>query len=167
MPWLREECGLVLVEAVNNAKTDDASKRCIEELIKRLSSYQQNYTPQGVAIWLAVRARFQDLLPTSVWHDLDPLSKQERGRLAKVLREDFGNIVNDNQEETIKAGGANPNPIFAWEVVINEILRRDEGAAKPQFTQFWLDVVDSMLITQLGVYPTDFDRQPLFFLIIS
>ncbi|KAH7119041.1 DNA polymerase phi-domain-containing protein [Dendryphion nanum] len=147
VPWLREECGLVLVEAVKNAKTDSKSQSHIQELIQRLSSSQQTNTPQGVAIWLAVRARFQNLLPAKVWNNNDPLSKQERGRLAKVLREDFGNISDDTQDEAIKAGGANPNPIFAWDLVLSEILCRDDGAAKPEFPQFWLDIVDNNLFS--------------------
>jgi hypothetical protein len=145
IPWLREECGLILVDAVKSLELN--SKNCAQELIQRLTSFNLTNTPEGVSIWLTVKAQFADILPKNVWDNEDPLCKKERTRLAKILKEDFRNTSDKGDDENIKSAGANPNPIFAWDVVLSEILRRDqadsEGAQKLEFPQFWLDTVDS------------------------
>jgi hypothetical protein len=148
MPWLREECGLVLVEAVNSLGGDVKLRQCAEQVIPRLTSFNLVNTPEGVAIWLSLKAKFEDVLPSGIWNDQDPLSKKERGRLAKILKEDFRRAEGD-EGETVKSAAANPNPIFAWDLVLSEMLRRDTAKAtskegsKPDFPQFWLDTVDS------------------------
>jgi DNA polymerase phi len=152
IPWLREECGMVLVEAVKSLKAQPQLEQCAEEAIKRLTPFKLVSTPQGVAVWLTVRASFERVLPEGVWHQKDPLSRKERSRLAKLMKEDFHVDAENAKDETIKSAAANPNPTFAWNLVFGEILRRDEeskGSAKeppkPEFPQLWIDIVDSTL----------------------
>ncbi|KAF2012208.1 hypothetical protein BU24DRAFT_352794 [Aaosphaeria arxii CBS 175.79] len=154
VPWLREECGLILVEAVKSLKDHSDGSTAVSDLVQRLDTFKLTNTPEGVAIWLAARADFKDVLPSNVWHHDDPLSKKERSRLAKILKEDFRSVSQDGKEEAIKSAAANPNPIFAWDLVLSEILRRDEEAkakkkdsAKTDFPQFWLDTVDGNLLS--------------------
>jgi hypothetical protein len=150
IPWLREECGLILVDAVRSLVSLPKTRQCAEALVQRLISFHLASTPEGVAIWLILRTHFEDVLPKGVWNDQDPLSKKERARLAKVLKEDFRNSSENGESENIKTAAANPNPIFAWDMVFSEILRRDESnkrgkkeTAKAELPQFWLDTVDS------------------------
>ncbi|XPS98905.1 DNA-directed DNA polymerase [Ascochyta lentis] len=155
IPWLREECGMVLVEAVKSLKAQPQFELCAEEAIKRLTPFKLVSTPQGVAVWLTVRASYEKILPDGVWHQKDPLSRKERPRLAKLLKEDFHiDSENAKDEKAIKSAAANPNPTFAWDLVFGEILRRDEdnkGSAKeppkPEFPQLWIDVVDNNLFS--------------------
>jgi hypothetical protein len=149
IPWLREECGLVLVEAINSLNRQSTLRNCAQQVIERLVSFSLANTPEGVAIWLTVRAQFEDVLRSDVWNSQDPLSKKERTRLAKILKEDFRNSSESGESESIKSAAANPNPTFAWDLVLSEMLRRDEAksgpkeTSKPEFAQFWLDTVDS------------------------
>lgn len=150
VPWLREECGMVLVEAVKSLKAQPQYQKCAEEMIQRLSTFKLVSTPEGVAVWLTVKANYENALPEGVWHQKDPLDKKERARLAKTLKENFRDESANGKEDNIKSGTANPNPTFAWDLVLSEILRRDElvrakGKETPKmdFPQFWLDTVDS------------------------
>lgn len=150
VPWLREECGLVLVETIKGSDSKPEFQECAQELIQRLVSNQLVNTPEGVAIWLTVQAHYELVLPDDVWHKKDPLAKKERTRLAKILKEDFRNASDNGNAENIKSAAANPNPIFAWGVVLSEMLQRDErlkddgkDSVKPEFPQFWIDTVDS------------------------
>ncbi|KAF2204935.1 hypothetical protein GQ43DRAFT_453433 [Delitschia confertaspora ATCC 74209] len=152
IPWLREECGLILYDLVKNLGPESPPE-CLGGLIERLVSSKLVNTPEGVAVWLAIRTHFLDKpLPLGIWHDKDPLSKKERTRLARILKEDFRNAPEEGNAETIKSAAANPNPIFAWDVVLSEILKRDGETGdeksllkKSEFAQFWIDTVDSNL----------------------
>lgn len=147
IPWLREECGLVIVEAIDSLNGQSKLRDFAQQVIERLVSFNLANTPEGVAIWLTVKAQFEDVLPSDVWSSQDPLAKNERKRLAKVLKEDFRGSSQGGEGEGIKSAAANPNPTFAWDLVLSEILRRDETnnerKEKPEFPQFWLDTVDS------------------------
>ncbi|KAF2625190.1 hypothetical protein BU25DRAFT_412994 [Macroventuria anomochaeta] len=154
IPWLREECGMVLVEALKSLKAQPQFEQCAEEAIKDLTPFKLVSTPQGVAVWLTVRASYESVLPEGVWHQKDPLSRKERSRLAKLMKEDFHVDSENTKDETIKSAAANPNPTFAWNSVFGEILRRDEeskGSAKEppkaEFPQLWIDIVDNNLFS--------------------
>ncbi|ORY11817.1 DNA polymerase phi-domain-containing protein [Clohesyomyces aquaticus] len=155
IPWLREECGMILCEAIQHLQSKSAPEECIQGLIEHLASFQLSNTPEGVAIWLTVRAVFPEaVLPEQTWHKKDPLHKKERSRLAKVLKEDFGSTSDGKDGPAIKSAAANPNPIFAWDVVLEEILQRDQrqrskndDSSKLQFAQFWVETVDGNLMS--------------------
>lgn len=174
IPWLREECGMVLVEAVKSLKAQPQFVQCAEEAIKRLTPFKLVSTPQGVAVWLTVRASYEKVLPDGVWHQKDPLSRKERPRLAKLLKEDFHVDSEDAKDKAIKSAAANPNPTFAWDLVFGEILRRDEdskGSAKEppkaEFPQLWIDVVDSTFTTHDVRLQTNMIRQPVLHYLVS
>jgi DNA polymerase phi len=150
IPWLREECGLVLVEVVKSVATHCASEECVRQLVQRLVDHKLTNTPEGVAIWLTARALHPESLPSGIWHANDPLHKKERARLAKILKEDFRDTSENGSEQKIKSAAANPNPIFAWDLVISDVLQRDgnsqedrKDSDKAEFPQFWIDAVDS------------------------
>jgi hypothetical protein len=148
IPWLREECGMVLVEAVRSLEGQPKYQKCAEEVLERLNAFKLVSTPEGVAVWLTVQASYPEALPDGIWHDKDPLAKKERSRLAKILKEDFNkNVSEDSKDETTKTGTTNPNPSFTWDLAFTEILRRDEqnksdSKDKVEFPQFWIDTVD-------------------------
>jgi DNA polymerase phi len=146
VPWLREECGMVLVEAVKSLQGHAQYQKCAKEMIDRLNAFKLISTPEGVAIWLTVQANYEDVLPEGIWHGKDPLSKKERIRLAKILKENYQGVQEDGSSDALKTAAASPNPTFAWNLVLSEILRRDDKteSSKPEFPQFWIDAVDSM-----------------------
>jgi DNA polymerase phi len=150
VPWLREECGLILVEAVSNLCDQQRFETHAQALIDRLVSTKLVNTPEGVAIWLALRGSHENILPAKVWHHKDPLAKGDRTRLAKILKEDFRTSAEDEQHEDIKSAAASHNPSFAWDLLIAKVLDVDMAkgdrtdADKSEFAQFWLDTVDGM-----------------------
>ncbi|KAH8727874.1 hypothetical protein GQ44DRAFT_769933 [Phaeosphaeriaceae sp. PMI808] len=154
IPWLREECGMVLVEAAKSLQGQPRYQECAKEMIDRLNIFKLVFTPEGVAIWLTVQESYQEELPDGIWHAKDPLSKQERVRLSKILKENYQGVHGDATSDTVKTAAANPNPTFAWNMVLSEILQRGEknshgkqDSSKAVFPQFWLDTVDNNLFT--------------------
>lgn len=152
VPWLREECGMVLIEAAKSLRGESRYQECAREMINRLNAFKLISTPEGVAIWLTVGADYEKVLPEGVWHSKDPLSKKERLRLAKILKENYQGAQADGAIDPLKTAAASPNPTFAWNLVLAEILRRDaaarsngEDSSKAEFPQFWIDIVDSRL----------------------
>jgi DNA polymerase phi len=150
VPWLREECGMVLVEAVKSLQGQDQYQECAKAVIGRLTAFKLASTPEGVAIWLTVQQSFEDVLPEGIWHGKDPLAKKERTRLAKILKENYQGAQEDGTSDAVKSGTASPNPTFAWELVLSEMLRRDDEKSgddvKLEFPQFWIDIVDSKYV---------------------
>jgi hypothetical protein len=151
IPWLREECGMVLVDAVKSLKGQPQYQKCADEVLARLSTFKLVSTPEGVAVWLTVQTSYPKALPEGVWHGKDPLSKKERSRLAKILKENFKDETEDGAEKSTKTAAANPNPSFTWDLVFSEMLRRDaqdqgDAKSKTEFPQFWIDTVDSRCI---------------------
>lgn len=151
IPWLREECGMVLVEAVKSLQGQSLYQDCAKATIDRLSTFKLTHTSEGVAIWLTVQADYEAVLPDNVWHGKDPLSRKERSRLAKALRENYHEGTENSNDGAIKSAAASPNPSFAWNLVLSESLRRDtrskpskDDTSKGEFAQFWIDIVDSM-----------------------
>ncbi|KAH7410293.1 DNA polymerase phi-domain-containing protein [Phaeosphaeria sp. MPI-PUGE-AT-0046c] len=154
VPWLREECGMVLIEAAKSLRGETRYEECAREMINRLNAFKLVSTPEGVAIWLTVRTDYEKVLPEGVWQSKDPLSKKERNRLAKILKENYQDVQIDGSNDTLKTAAASPNPTFAWNLVLAEILRRDDAvrsgdtdSTKAEFPQFWTDIVDSNLFT--------------------
>ncbi|KAH9869413.1 hypothetical protein IAQ61_006619 [Plenodomus lingam] len=166
IPWLREECGMVLVEALRSLDAQAQYQICAQEVLSRLSAFKLMSTPEGVAIWLTVQGSYEDALPQGIWHEKDPLSKKERSRLAKILKENFQNETEKGVGETTKSASASPNPSFTWDLVLAEMLRRDEVSRrdaheKSEFSQFWIDVVDTLpvFVALTSKYGSiDFDR---------
>lgn len=156
VPWLREECGMVLIEAAKSLRGENRYQECAREMIDRLNAFKLVSTPEGVAIWLTVRTDYEAVLPEGIWRSKDPLSRKERPRLAKILKENYQGVQSDGDKDPLKTAAASPNPTFAWNLVLAEILRRDDAArndgqdsSKAEFPQFWIDVVDSMLYLPL------------------
>ncbi|KAH7081608.1 DNA polymerase phi-domain-containing protein [Paraphoma chrysanthemicola] len=154
VPWLREECGMVLVDAAKSLQGQPKYQACAKTMIGRLSDFKLISTPEGVAIWLTVQASYESVLPEGLWHEKDPLSKKERTRLAKILKENYQGRSEDGDSESIKTAAASPNPSFAWTMVLSEVLHRHHqhqsgsgGLSKVDFPQFWLDTVDNNLFT--------------------
>ena len=147
---------MVLIGAVESLKGQTKYQKCAEEIMERLRVFKLVSTPEGVAIWLTVQTSYEQVLPEGIWYEKDPLSKKERIRLAKILKENFHNDSEKGIGEATKAAGANPNPSFTWDLVLSKLLRRDEqkrseGKEKLEFPQFWVDAVDSKVTASMSI----------------
>ncbi|OCL14037.1 hypothetical protein AOQ84DRAFT_429109 [Glonium stellatum] len=156
IPWLREECGLILCDAIKSLDPKGTPKSYVREIVQRLSSYNIAKTPEGIAIWLTILSVFsEDVLPDDIWRKKDPLCTKERRVLANVMRENFTNVSdNEDSGKMIKSGSAHSNPSFAWDVVLATIMERTgnrkgglQHAEQSDFSKFWVDVVDDNLFS--------------------
>ncbi|KAF2115511.1 DNA polymerase phi-domain-containing protein [Lophiotrema nucula] len=152
VPWLREECGLIICEAASGLDERPESEECAQAMIERLSTFKLTKMPEGVALWLTVKSKNSKILPEQPWHKKDPLARKHRGELARILKESFHNTPDAQDQGGVKSAAARSNPPFTWDVVLSEILARDERSRKQQdnlakleFPQFWVDIVDSNL----------------------
>lgn len=157
-PWLREECGWVVVCALREVyvkKFDDKyAKRAIELLVDNGLAR----TPEGVAIWLEAKDLFAFDLPANVWQYGSPLSGKERTALAKIMKEssDPEEEKDDSQEKGQEKKNVrnsstwSPKLHFAWNAVLSRLYECDAAAKKSKsgqisFSDFWTEVVDNAL----------------------
>ncbi|OCK79185.1 hypothetical protein K432DRAFT_300397 [Lepidopterella palustris CBS 459.81] len=155
IPWLREECGLILCDAVKSLESGKAHESYIQEIVQRLTSYNLARTPEGIAVWLTIRSSFsENVLPENIWHNKDPLCTKERRLLAKVLKENFHDIEPQDDSKKIKSGFAHSSPSFAWDVVLVTMLERTanpkedaQRSEQSDFDKFWIQVVDDNLFS--------------------
>lgn len=157
VPWLREECGMILVQAVQTLDSNPDFEPCAQELVRRLVSFNLVNTPEGVAIWLALKdAAYDKVLPEKIWHDNDPLAKKERVRLAKVLKENYRDSSEDGKSNEVKPAASHHNPSFVWDLILNKFVQLDNKAKgdrvdseKSEFARFWLESVDGKWTTHV------------------
>jgi DNA polymerase phi len=157
IPWLREECGMMLCDFV---KTLAASKSepdsYVSKMLESLDSHELSKTPEGIAIWITIKSRFSDLeLPQKIWKKNDPLCTKERSAFVKAMTESVAQEPVDpesngkgtngknkkSQAPKVKTGTWQPKPNFAWDLVLQEAIKTFPKASK--FQQFWLELVDS------------------------
>lgn len=153
IPWLRQECGMMLCDAVKDLDSPSYATALLEKLVE----YGLAKTPEGVSIWLAVRSRDLDVTyPAKVWHKNDPLNRKERAQLARVLKESGQEPTSQDEDSQrlLKAGAWHAHPKFAWFTVLNAVLARcdNSNASSPpdyeQLNQFWTLFVDENLFAQ-------------------
>jgi DNA polymerase phi len=157
IPWLREECGMMLCDFI---KTLAASKSepggYVSEMLGSLDRHELSKTPEGIAIWITIKSSFPDLdLPPKVWKKNDPLCTKERITLVKAMTESVAQEPVDpetnekgangkskkGQAPKVKTGTWQHKPNFAWDLVLQEAIRTMTKASK--FQQFWVELVDS------------------------
>lgn len=146
--WLREECGLSLCTAVRLLAESKCDEQYAKALIDILCSHNLAKTPEGVAVWLAVRSKFPDAaLPHNVWPHQDPLYKKSLSTLANVFKQTNAAAVKGDTSETksVQAGSRQMTPNFAWDHVIASFIGSDGSKESKQkgLSQFWTEVVDS------------------------
>lgn len=154
VPWLRQECGMMLCDAVNDLDSPDYATA----LLCKLVEHGLAKTPEGIVIWLAVRSKdFGVTFPTKIWHKNDPLNHKERAHLARVLKESGQELTSQDEDpqRLLKSGAWHAHPNFAWLRVLNAVLARcddpSDASSSPdyeQFERFWTQFVDENLFAQ-------------------
>ncbi|KKY26592.1 putative dna polymerase v [Diplodia seriata] len=148
-PWLREECGLILCEAVKAVITLEKGEHKAKQIVDGIYSEGLAKTPEGVAVWLTAQSAFPDMeFPQGVWHKEDPLSTKDRQSLANVMKENFAKAADGATEngKKVKSGSSQTTLNFAWDVVISFFLQK-YVESRPKFANFWIDIVDNNLFS--------------------
>lgn len=148
-PWLREECGFVLFNAIKIVRDQDP--RCAQTILEKLRSEGLAKTPEGIAIWVAAKAECPNLqFPRHVWKHDEPLHPKEKSEVARILKE--GIVVEstgDNPEAKSSHGGAWSSKLhFAWDVILAKLLHIEPQIDSKKvkimsFSEFWEECIDS------------------------
>lgn len=153
-PWLREECGWILYRGIFDLASQKDDVKYAEALIEEIRAQDLIKTPEGVALWLAVKDAFPGAaLPENIWKHNDPLDSREKHVLTKVMKES-SSADEDSQNGVAKnqTGVWNPKVHFAWDAILSRISEpssRDKSKEKTKssrlsFSDFWTEIVDSM-----------------------
>lgn len=153
-PYLREECGWILYEAVKGVGLDALEIEYTQIVVNKLQENGLTMTAEGVAIWIA--AQTEDLqinFPAGTWHGDDPLHLKNKTRLAKILKgTSAADVDQDGTNSKASQKGTWSSKLhFAWDVVLAELLNVRTAKQKSQvspgkslrFEDFWEECVDS------------------------
>lgn len=149
---------MMLYDFVQNLEpSDEGAAVYADAILEELVANGLAKTPEGVAIWLAVRSKgLKASFPTNIWHENDPLCPKERRALAGALREkSHGSDSDTNPTHLFKPGSWQANVNFAWHKVLEALLLRchgaddDPGSADVDyFAKSWIEIIDNGLFSQ-------------------
>ena len=160
-PWLREECGYMLYTTIQGSMLPDHEPQYAESIVQKIQFHGLAKTPEGVAVWVAVNAKYPSMaLPSGVWHKGDPLNRKEQFKLAQILKEagPASSAQAEDDQKTAETGQWNAKVHFAWHAVLSQLLgtsstKHQENSSKPSsritIEQFWDECVDSESRLQL------------------
>lgn len=139
-PWMREECGWVVVEALGQMMHLDAEATLEKFQIAGLAA-----SPEGVGVWLTARKRFPNMkFPSKPWgHNGNPL--EHLSALAKVLKESSSTSNDESGELAQQTGNWHPQLHFVWDIVLDEFTgdsKVEVHDSRDNFEDFWKVVVD-------------------------
>ncbi|TAQ89216.1 hypothetical protein B7494_g2456 [Chlorociboria aeruginascens] len=140
-PWMREECGWVIVEALAQMEQAQA-----EFTIKELHDAGLSLSPEGVGVWLTARNRFPDMkFPSKPWGQSgNPLEHLKS--LGKALKESSSRDDDEKGQQAKQTGNWNPQLHFVWNIVLEQYakgLKNEAHGIKSDFENFWKVAVDA------------------------
>jgi DNA polymerase phi len=159
-PWLRQECGWVVLTSIASGGPDVPEQFAIDS-VEVLVANKLIRTPEGLAIWLTTARLFPHAkLPKSVWKHGDPLATKDVNLLADILKDARSQSQADAESEAQGSARWSAALHFAWDVVLGELFR-DSGPAshngshnglhsvtdkngRVTFALFWQKAVDGM-----------------------
>lgn len=138
-PWIREECGWVIVEALAQMGQSQA-----EYTLKQLYDAGLAASPEGVGIWLTARNRFPDMkFPSKPWGQSgNPLEHLKT--LGKALKESSsGDESAKEKQQVAQTGSWNSKLHFVWNIVLEQYaLDVAADGNTSEFENFWKVAVD-------------------------
>ncbi|OBT61708.1 hypothetical protein VE03_09412 [Pseudogymnoascus sp. 23342-1-I1] len=141
-PWLREEVGWVVVEALAQMSQTQA-----ETTLQRLFEAGLAASPEGVGIWIAARRQFPDMkFPPKPWGSSgNPLEHLKS--LGKALKESSSA---EAEGQAKQAGSWNPQLHFVWGMIVDQYVagaRSGDEDVADEFEKFWKVAVDENLFS--------------------
>ena len=142
-PWIREECGWVLLQALHILQGNPLGHLYAQLLVQQLHAAGLAKSLEGVSLWIAVRESFTNVkFPDDVFKHGDPLYRKEKSTLVRVLKEDNEYAV-PRSEETKQAkskGWSSSKLHFGWDVVLSSSLKED--SKRVSFEKLWIETVE-------------------------
>ncbi|KAB8346321.1 hypothetical protein FH972_023365 [Carpinus fangiana] len=137
VPWLREECGVVLAEALQS--DDDSNQSLVRGIIESMIEAKAARSPEGIVLWLAARANQPDVkLPKDIWHHRDPLNKKELNSVFKIIGQNTLEATEGKGSDS-QLGTRRRSPHFAWSTVLRYIHNQDDAKL---YERYWLETFD-------------------------
>jgi DNA polymerase phi len=139
--WTREECGWVIMEALEQMQQKQAELTLIN-----LCDAGLGLSPEGVGIWLGARQRFPDMqFPSKPWGQSgNPLDHLKA--LAKALKESSSSDSSTEKgQQANQTGTWNPKLHFVWNIVLHQYAKTANSEStdiKSGFENFWKVAVD-------------------------
>lgn len=160
-PWLREECGWVLYQAIHMLGKSNCDPVFAQLIINSISDNGLAMAPEGIAIWIAAMTKTPMVkFPKGLWKRGNPLHRKETARLGMVMKEASTLILNESKTDSkgSQKGHWTSKPHFAWEVIIDRILSHQLLDGKTSTTpskeielfDFWEECVDSEYVLELA-----------------
>lgn len=150
--WLREECGWILYNAIQHLGNEGHDSKYTQLIIDKVHNSHLTKTPEGTAIWILTAHQFPQVkLPKGVWHHKNPLHREEKAELAKVLKDASSHSLerNGSDSRVSNTGSWTPRLHFVWDVVLGRILSRQsqnglshKESKKLDLATFWNECVD-------------------------
>jgi len=136
-PWIREECGWIMVEALGWMQQKQA-----EATLEKLYEAGLASSPEGVGIWITAKTRFPEIkFPKKPWgkngNPLDHLKE-----LAKALKESSSNDDAEKGQQAKQTGNWNPRLHFVWNIVLAQYAEATKSKTESDFGNFWKVAVD-------------------------
>lgn len=136
-PWLREEVGWVVVEALAQMSQSQA-----ETTLQKLFEAGLAASPEGVGIWIAARRQFPDMkFPPKPWGSSgNPLEHLKS--LGKALKESSSP---EGEGQAKQTGNWNPQLHFVWGMIVDQYVagaRSGDEDVADEFEKFWKVAVD-------------------------
>jgi DNA polymerase phi len=149
-PWMREECGWIIVEALQQMEQTHA-----EDTVRKLYDIGLALTPEGVGVWLAARKQFPGMnFPDKPWGENgNPLEHIKA--LSRVLKESRSAEDDAEIPQAKQAGHWNPKLHFVWHMVTDLFIEgTSTGDTKlhAQFESFWKVAVDGKTLMLLTLH---------------
>lgn len=156
LPWLREECGMVLCDSVGDLSKLPFGSFFVEACADNLKRSNLIKSPEGIALWLTIQAKFPNFekFPHNIWAYDDPLHPQNIIELSKAMREQYEPKDGDGQEN-LKAGFWQQSVHFSWVLLLQTSITSssEEINQYKQFDDVWKSLVDGMSSLQVTISP--------------
>ena len=123
-----------------------------QAVIDRLHANGLCKTIEGIALWIAALERFPSLQwPEAVFRHNDPLDREERPMLARVLKGTASESHSDDIHSKNGQSGAWSSKLnFAWDVILTSSLKGNGG--RVSFSKLWPEIVDGELLHPRVMY---------------
>lgn len=128
-------------------KEGDHDHTFIQALLDKLCHSGMAKTPEGVAIWLNIRAGLPEIqLPDGIWRHGNPLHRKEKSQLAEILKEaSVGRQSDETTVQIAQKGNWTSRIHFAWIVVLDELAGNAAVGKRSKtvgFEEFWREAID-------------------------
>lgn len=165
--WLREECGWILYRAVQKFGEGGHDSKYVQQIIAKLQDNGLTITPEGIAIWIVTSLEFPLVkLPQGIWLDQNPMHRQEKAKLATILKESsFASLDSEGDSNDLQNGIWNSKLHFAWDVVLGRVLGMQslESSKDLDLFSFWDECVDSRYNPGISVRSCSYIFRKSFF----